>query len=455
MARERGSQPATGPAMCVCDWAPTSRYFPGATSDTFRLEGMSQKFYTYPGKMENTTESFSAVVSASDLNYTEYHHSPEAQEEIGVSIVPCCNEETHVFCNFYRAFLPMLIAFTVVTSVVSCVVTCCAPWVMRPMSASVRLSLSLSAANTLFAVTWTLYLVVNIYLKMIQCVPVPGCFMLTLEVLRLGSILVQVLHLLAVALSHYLGSLRPLHYSTTATPAALRLILAVVWIVPLVGVAVVFASVPGQGFRSREDCANITFYQQEVTFRLVWSCIFFGPTVVIVLVYCHIFYLLRQRSIYLRDTPMAMTQHFNVKVFTDTFIYAVRLPAVRKALWDMWKAVKKCGRSSTLGRTHYRHKQLRRASTSQRTVSFGLSTYTSSSLQRLLEGVRVSIQGRVRSKGGRSSCSGTRAQVNTKMEVLPAAHTRPISEDDTGDVKPDDHQSQDKGILTCEHPILG
>lgn len=70
------------------------------------------------------------------------------------------------------------------------------------------------------------------YLKIVQCVPVPGCLMLTMEVLRLGSILVQVLHLLAVALSHYLGSLRPLHYSTTATPAALRMILAVVWILP-------------------------------------------------------------------------------------------------------------------------------------------------------------------------------------------------------------------------------
>ncbi|KAK8388917.1 hypothetical protein O3P69_020703 [Scylla paramamosain] len=431
--------------------------------------------------MENATGSLSAD--------TEYHNFPEVQEEIDVLIVSCCNEDNDVSCKFYRVFLPVLIAFTVVTSVVSCVVTCCAPWVKRPMSASVRLSLSLSAANTLFAVTWTLYLVVNMYLKKMQCVPVPGCLMLAVEVLRLGSILVQVLHLLAVALSHYLGSLRPLHYSTTATPAALRLILAAVWMVPLTGVAVVFASVPGQGFRSRENCTNNTFYHQEVTFRLVWSCIFFGPTVVIVLVYCHIFYLLRQRSIYLQDTPMAAIQHFNVKmvrlsamfvvtfvlgwgpavakfvlvcenclisdldlqtsmylgaafntlftlkVFTDTFIYAVRLPAVRKALWDMWKAVKNCGRSSRLGRTHYRHKQLRRASTSQRTVSFGLS-YTSSSLQRLLEGVRVSIQGRVRSKGGRDSRGGTRAQVNTETEVLPAAHTQPTSEDGTGDAVP-------------------
>lgn len=75
-------------------------------------------------------------------------------------------------------------------------------------------------------------LVVNMYLRMVLCVAVPGCLMLTLEVLRLGSIVVQVLHLLAVALSHYLGSLRPLHYSTTATPAALRITLAAVWMLP-------------------------------------------------------------------------------------------------------------------------------------------------------------------------------------------------------------------------------
>lgn len=70
------------------------------------------------------------------------------------------------------------------------------------------------------------------YLGAVLCVPVPGCLMLTLEVLRLGSIVVQVLHLLAVALSHYLGSLWPFQYYITATPAALRLTLAIVWVLP-------------------------------------------------------------------------------------------------------------------------------------------------------------------------------------------------------------------------------
>lgn len=52
--------------------------------------------------------------------------------------------------------LQMLIAFTAVTTVVSCLVVCAAPWVKRPMSPTVTLSLSLAAANTLFSITWTL-----------------------------------------------------------------------------------------------------------------------------------------------------------------------------------------------------------------------------------------------------------------------------------------------------------
>lgn len=56
--------------------------------------------------------------------------------------------------------------------------------------------------------------------------------MLSLEAVRMGSILVQILHLLAVALTHYMGTVRPLHYASTMTPFALKLVLAILWFVP-------------------------------------------------------------------------------------------------------------------------------------------------------------------------------------------------------------------------------
>ncbi|KAK4287120.1 hypothetical protein Pmani_039804 [Petrolisthes manimaculis] len=154
---------------------------------------------------------------------------------------------------------------------------------------------------------------------------------------------------------------------------------------------VVFACVPNQGFQS-PGCINNTFFLSGLTFRLVWTCLFFGPTLLICMVYCHIFHLLKNRALTLvsaeqrcqlsrniktvrttalivgtfvvgwgpavvkfvlicedclvppslisNTTNYAMGVAFNImfclKVFTDTFIYAVQLRDVRKALQVMW-----------------------------------------------------------------------------------------------------------------------
>nr|XP_045593512.1 trace amine-associated receptor 8-like [Procambarus clarkii] len=291
--------------------------------------------------------------------------------------------------GYYEAITETLIVFTLATTLVSSVVVCATPWVKRPISPTVRLSLSLAAANTLFAITWTLCLVGNMYLPMVKKVEVPECLKLSLEVMRLCSILIQILHLLVVALNHYIGIIRPLHYAATFTPTTLKAILAILWLTPLVGMFVVFSSVSQEGFQST-GCSRVTFYTQGLTFRVVWTCIFFGPTVVIIIVYCHIFHLLNNRSLYLvcpeqrshlrrniktvRTTALIvgtfvvgwgpavvkfvlicgecvfqeMDLHtqmylgagfntlFSLKVFIDTFIYAIRLPDIRKALLTMW-----------------------------------------------------------------------------------------------------------------------
>ncbi|XP_069188975.1 uncharacterized protein [Procambarus clarkii] len=339
--------------------------------------------------------------------------------------------------EFYAAILPTLIVFTLATTLVSSVVVCATPWVKRPISPTVRLSLSLAAANTLFAITWTLCLVGNMYLPMVKKVEVPECLKLSLEVMRLCSILIQILHLLVVALNHYIGIIRPLHYAATFTPTTLKAILAILWLTPLVGMFVVFSSVSQEGFQST-GCSRVTFYTQGLTFRVVWTCIFFGPTVVIIIVYCHIFHLLNNRSLYLvcpeqrshlrrniktvRTTALIvgtfvvgwgpavvkfvlicgecvfqeMDLHtqmylgagfntlFSLKVFIDTFIYAIRLPDIRKALLTMWVIFRDRLKTRDPGLVDTS------AVSSSRTGSTRLS-YSSPSIHRLLHDLRASV----------------------------------------------------------------
>ncbi|XP_069189283.1 melanocortin receptor 4-like [Procambarus clarkii] len=291
----------------------------------------------------------------------------------------------------YAIMIPLIIAFCVLSGLVSIAVVCATPWVKRPMSPTVRLSISLAAANTVFSFSLAVAVIVNSYLPTVHNIRLGNCVMLSIEAVRMGSILVQILHLLVVALNHYIGTLRPLHYAATMTPFMLKIILIGLWVIPMVGMFVAFCSIPGQGFKS-EACNNNYFYINGITFRIVWSALFFGPTVLIIMVYCHIFHLLKHRGLYLvsaeqrnqlrrniktvRTTalivgtfvvgwgpavikfllvcdecvvsPTSVTVTMSLvigasvniiyclKVFTDTFIYAVQLRDVRKALQTMW-----------------------------------------------------------------------------------------------------------------------
>ncbi|XP_037780774.1 alpha-2Da adrenergic receptor-like [Penaeus monodon] len=213
----------------------------------------------------------------------------------------------------YPIMLPVIIAFCVASGLVSCAVVSATPWVRRPMSPTVRLSLSLAAANTVFAASVSVALVVNSYLPSVHNISTGMCVGLTLEAVRMGSILVQILHLLVVALNHYIGTLRPLHYAATMTPSILKVILVALWIIPMVGMVVGFASIPGQGYQS-EGCQNNHFYISGITFRIVWTALFFGPTLLIIIVYCHIFHLLKHRGPHLVSAEQRNQLRRNIKV---------------------------------------------------------------------------------------------------------------------------------------------
>lgn len=74
------------------------------------------------------------------------------------------------------------------------------------------------------------------------------CIILALEALRLGAVLVTMLHLLALAANHYLGALRPLQ--SHVRHAYLVVGLTAIWVVPEAALFAYFSSFEGDGFRT-------------------------------------------------------------------------------------------------------------------------------------------------------------------------------------------------------------
>ncbi|XP_037780916.1 adenosine receptor A1-like [Penaeus monodon] len=353
------------------------------------------------------------------------------------TLLQICNSDiNNLRAWLYPTIIPVFTVVTLVSGVVSSLVVVATPWVRRPMSPTIRLSLSLAAANTVVSFAIILDLLFNTYVPavypLLPCSSVYGhyvCVQLTIFTVKMAMILVQVLHLLVVAMNHYIGIRRPLHYATIVTPRFLKKVLAGLWVSPIAVMFAALSVVPGQGYQS-PSCANNDFIENGITFRIVWICIFFGPTLLIILAYCHIFFLLKNRSLYLVSAEQrsqlrknintvattalivgtfvmgwvpAMVKYvlvchncpvsnlsfltqlvlgiivnslYTLKVFIDTFIYALRLPDIRKALVTMWEAARKCTRGRPVpGNDHSRL-------SSSRTTSIQLSL-SSSSLHRL------------------------------------------------------------------------
>ncbi|KAB7496311.1 hypothetical protein Anas_13215 [Armadillidium nasatum] len=107
---------------------------------------------------------------------------------------------------------------------------------------------------------------IHSYLPSVFDIKFNDCLSLTIEALRMGVMLVQVYHLLAVALIHYFGTLRPLQYASRLTSHTLKILLFLLWSIPIIGIFIAFCSIAEQGFQS-EGCSNNYFRIHGVNVR--------------------------------------------------------------------------------------------------------------------------------------------------------------------------------------------
>lgn len=132
------------------------------------------------------------------------------------------------------------------------------------------------------------------------------CLGLAYEGLRMGAMITSVLHLLLLALNHYAGIARPLHYQSTVTPELAVISICIVWTIPPLTFLLFFSAVPNQGFLSKE-CSQVAFFT-EFKFRAVVSSTIFVPLLAMLVIYVRIFMLIaqtRRRRRYDRKTSNA------------------------------------------------------------------------------------------------------------------------------------------------------
>ncbi|XP_059470314.1 melanocortin receptor 5-like [Neocloeon triangulifer] len=199
--------------------------------------------------------------------------------------------------NLYLLSIPPILLFCFATFVVNSVVVVSSRWIRRPLSPTISISISLAMADAYASLVVGIGLVINSLLPVAFHIPVgPStiCYVLALEAFRLGGIISSIAHLTALAINHYIGILRPLHYASTMTPRTTSIVIALLWIVPIAFFFIYFSSMPDMGFRSN-NCASFTFLLYK-EFRYLFSSMFFTPLIIMGVIYCHIFVIVKRHQ---------------------------------------------------------------------------------------------------------------------------------------------------------------
>ncbi|KAK9732203.1 7 transmembrane receptor (rhodopsin family) [Popillia japonica] len=225
---------------------------------------------------EDITEELSAITyitSTSPTNISNFTSNTFIKEE----------ELTLILANLYKYWVPPLIIFCLVSLVINIKVLMAIHWLRRPISPTVNISLSLAAADAISSLFLGVHLLVNSYIREVHAIELP-CYLTayTVEIYRLSGIIITVLHLLTLSINHWLGILKPMHYTSIMTTKKTSIIIFFLWILPIV-----FFNSYFYGHRSKNIECDVAFIFR-FKFRIVFSFLFFIPLIFMVFFYTHI-----------------------------------------------------------------------------------------------------------------------------------------------------------------------
>ena len=230
---------------------------------------------------------------------------------------PPLSEEVLERRLIYLIWIPVMLCLCMVAAVTNLSICVSARLVRRPLSPTLCFSVSLAGADAFAALLLGVGLFINSLLPQILGVSLVWdyCWALAFEALRLGGIISTAAHLLALAMNHYIGILRPLHYTRLVTRGRVLLAVPVLWVAPVVFFLVYFAAV--DAFTS---CTTPPMFIAYRTFRQVVAALFFVPLACMVVAYTHIFIIVRQHQTGALRNHNATQLNKNVKAVVTTLL---------------------------------------------------------------------------------------------------------------------------------------
>ncbi|CAI2350826.1 unnamed protein product [Caenorhabditis sp. 36 PRJEB53466] len=185
--------------------------------------------------------------------------------------------------SIYQWLIPLMIIILLMAILGNGLIVLSSPWLSSPVSPYLKLCISLAAADMWAATLLISGLIVNSYLPVVFGYrKTSHCWDAFLEMFRISGMLTSDMHLFALAINQFLGTMYPLKYKIMVTTRRLRYIVFCLWVVPLIFVFGWFVANEDDGLR-HEYC-QFKFYNR-FPFRITIFLIFMLPLISTLVIY--------------------------------------------------------------------------------------------------------------------------------------------------------------------------
>lgn len=196
------------------------------------------------------------------------------------------NETSNSKAEIYRAVIPLMLLLCAISFTANVCILIAMRFIRTVFSPILILTCSLAAADTWAAFIVALGLIYNSYIPHIFGTNFDGfaCVSLTIELIRVGGIMSTILHLLALAVVHYIATAHPISYRDLAKYVKRSAVL--LWLLPLIALIVMATVMPGQAYQSR-FCRN-NRWVTDFWFRLAIFLHKLAPLLIMMVLYARI-----------------------------------------------------------------------------------------------------------------------------------------------------------------------
>ncbi|GMR45841.1 hypothetical protein PMAYCL1PPCAC_16036, partial [Pristionchus mayeri] len=184
----------------------------------------------------------------------------------------------------YAFLLPPMMLTLLVAILGNGTIVISAHKLMYPVSPYLKLCVSLAAADAWAALLMITGLVVNSLMPVMLGVKKQTmCVDAVLEIFRMSGMLTSDWHLFALAINQLIGTMWPLNYKMIISSRRLRLLVMLLWVIPLIFTGSWFFLTPGDGFR-HPKCVFV-FYNRFAPFRITIFTVFMLPLLATLVIY--------------------------------------------------------------------------------------------------------------------------------------------------------------------------